>query len=152
MPLLINTWLQRGKSPHPVVASVIILLYLFASFYSSSPPSFHFLSSQALPRFLLCSALFCTPNSNSPSCPPSYPASSLNPCIRKFSYFPAAQRVMSWRTKASVYICSVCCLAPLPSEYYTGCKFPPVLVDIFLFFVSWFVSLKCLAISGRVKH
>ena len=56
---------------------------LLIPLYPSFP--FLFLSSQSFPIFLLCSALFCTPNSVSPSCPPSYPPSFLNLCIREFS-------------------------------------------------------------------
>lgn len=56
MPLLINTWLQRGKLPFPILACVIILLYLFRSLHFSIPSSF-FSFSSLNPFLYFCYAL-----------------------------------------------------------------------------------------------
>lgn len=86
MPRLINTWLQWGKTPFPIIACMIILGFLFPSFHSSILLFLFFFSAlNPFPIFPLCSALFCTPNSLSPSCPRSYPHPLSMPALESFS-------------------------------------------------------------------
>ncbi len=83
-----------------------LLISCFTFFY----PSFLclFLFSKSFPMFLFHSTIFSIHNSISPSRPPCL----LNPCIRKFLYFPGAKRVVAEfasgrEQRQSVYICSV---------------------------------------------
>lgn len=93
MPLLINTWLQRGKSPFPILACVIILSYLFPFSHPTIPP---FLFSPNPFPYSYYALPFSAPLIPFlPLALPLIPRSLSIHAFEKFLHFSEAQRVVT---------------------------------------------------------
>lgn len=131
-----------------------LLIPLFPSLYPSF--IFLFLSSQPSPIFPLYSALFCSPNSISHSCPPSYPPSCLNPCIWKFLYFPENHKVVTGHASGREQRHSVYILLSCPSLVRLTHQLQSVSLNFCSFLSLSFFGLPAWlnwsAMSGRLEN